>query len=75
MTLLEYTVLEARAEAAGIGDDPCLAQILHYLQFQEVATRNFQRYMDEMNAWCRNLTKAVERRIKELEKEDGHDTN
>lgn len=73
--MLEYTVLEARAEAAGIGDDLCLAQILHHLQFQEVATRNFQRYMDEMDTWCRTLTKEVEKRIEEAEKDDGHDTN
>lgn len=69
MTLLEYMVLEARAKAAGIGDNMCLVQILHYLQFQEVATRNFQRYMDEMDTWCRILTKEVEKRIEEAERQ------
>ena len=57
-----------RAEAAGIGDDKSLAQLLHYLQFQEVATRNFQAYMNEMEAWCKNISNTVESRIKEAEK-------
>ena len=69
MTFSEYILLEERAEAAGIGDDPSLARLLHYLQFQEVATRNFQAYMNEMDAWCRNLVKEVESRIKEAERE------
>lgn len=50
MTFSEYKLLEERAEAAGIGDDKSLAQLLHYLQFQEVATRNFQAYLNEMEA-------------------------
>lgn len=68
----EYMQLRERAEAAGIGDDKSLARLLHYLQFQEVATRNFQAYMtymNEMDAWCRNLVKEVESRIKEAERE------
>lgn len=69
MTLSEYMQLEERAEAAGIGNDKSLARLLHYLQFQEVATRNFQAYMNEMDAWCRNLVKEVESRIKEAERE------
>ena len=69
MTLSEYMQLEERAEAAGIGNDNVLAQLLHYLQFQEVATRNFQAHMNEMDAWCRNLVKEVESRIKEAERE------
>lgn len=68
MTFSEYMQLEERAEAAGIGDDESLAQLLHYLQFQEVATRNFQAYLNEMEAWCRNIAKEVESRIKEAEK-------
>lgn len=69
MTFSEYVLLEERAEAAGIDDDPSLAQLLHYLQFQEVATRNFREYMNEMEAWCKNISKTVESRIKEAEKE------
>lgn len=69
MTLSEYMQLEERAEAAGIGNDNVLAQLINYLQFQEVATRNFQAYMNEMDAWCRNLVKEVESRIKEAERE------
>lgn len=64
----EYMQLKEMAEAAGIGDDPSLAQLLHYLQFQEVATRNFQAYMNEMKAWCKNISKTVESRIREAEK-------
>lgn len=67
MTFNEYMQLQERAEAAGIGNDRALAQLLHYLQFLEVSTRNFQTYMNEMNAWCRNITKDVESRIKEAE--------
>lgn len=67
MTFSEYMQLRERAEKAGIGDDRCLAQLLHYLQFQEVVTRNFQAYMNEMEAWCKNITKEVEARIKEAE--------
>ena len=69
MTFSEYMQLRERAEAAGIGDDKSLARLLHYLQLQEVATRNFQAYMNEMDAWCRNLVKEVESRIKEAERE------
>lgn len=72
MTFSEYMQLRERAEAAGIGDDKSLARLLHYLQFQEVATRHFQAYMtymSEMDAWCRNLVKEVESRIKEAERE------
>ena len=68
MTFSEYKLLEERAEAAGIGDDKSHAQLLHYLQFQEVATRNFQAYLNEMEAWRRNIAKEVESRIKEAEK-------
>lgn len=67
MTFSEYMQLKERAEAAGIGNDRVLAQLLHYLQFQEVATRNFQAYLNEMDAWCRNITKEVESRIEEAE--------
>lgn len=69
MTFSEYLQLEARARAAGIGDDRALSQLLHYIQFQEVATRNFQAYVNEMEAWCRNISKTVESRIREAEKE------
>lgn len=69
MTFTEYMQLRERAEAAGIGNDKSLAQLLHYLQFQEIATRNFQAYTDEMDAWCRNISSTVESRIKEAEKE------
>ena len=69
MTFTEYMQLRERAEAAGIGNDKSLAQLLHYLQFQEIATRNFQAYMDEMDAWFRNISSTVESRIKEAEKE------
>lgn len=69
MTFTEYMQLRERAEAAGIGNDKSLARLLHYLQFQEIATRNFQAYMDEVDAWCRNISSTVESRIKEAEKE------
>lgn len=52
----------------GSDDDKSLAQLLHYLQFQEVATRNFQAYMNEMETRCRNIAKEVESLIKEAEK-------
>lgn len=68
MMFSEYTQLGERAEAAGIGDDESLAQLLHYLQFQEVATRHFQAYMNEMEVWCKNISNTVESRIKEAEK-------
>ena len=68
MTFSEYMQLSERAEAAGIGDDKSLAQLLHYIQFQEVATRNFQAYMNEMESWCKNISNTVESRIKEAEK-------
>lgn len=49
MTFSEYMQLKERAEAAGIGGDKSLARLLHYLQIQEVATRHFQVYMDEVD--------------------------
>lgn len=68
MTFSEYMQLRKRAEAAGIGDDKSLAQLLHCLNLQEFATLRFQEDMNEMEARCRNLVKEVESRIKEAEK-------
>lgn len=68
MTFSEYMQLRERAEAVGIGDDKSLAQLLHYLQFREAATRNFQSYMNGMDSWCQNIVEEVESRIKETEK-------
>ena len=69
MTFSEYMQLRERAEAAGIGDDKSLARLLNYLQFQEVATRHFQAYMNEMEALCKSISNTVESRIREAEKE------
>lgn len=66
MTFPEYMRLRDRAEAAGIGDDKSLARLLHYLQSKEVATRHFQAYMNEMEAYCENISKTIESRIKEV---------
>lgn len=68
MTFSEYMQLKERAEAAGIGDDKSLSKLLNYLQFQEVATEHFQAYMNEMETYCKYLSKAIESRIKEAEK-------
>lgn len=68
MTFSEYMRLREKAEAVGIGDDKSLAQLLHYLQFQEVVTRNFQAYMNEMDSWCQNIVEEVKSRIKEADK-------
>lgn len=61
MVLSEYMQLNEIAETADIGGDS--------LQFHEEAIRDFQAYMNEMDAWCRNIAKEVESRIKEAEKE------
>lgn len=60
MTFPECMQLKERAEAAGIGDDRPLARSLHYLQSQEVATRHFQAYVNEMEASCKNISKNDE---------------
>lgn len=70
MTFLEYKLLRDRAEAAGIGNDKSLVRLLHYLQSKEVATRHFQAYMKEMEAYCENLSKTIESRIKEVTDDD-----
>lgn len=73
MTFAEYMQLRERAEKAGIGDNKSLARLLHRLQFQEAATRHFQvymneiAYMNEMEAWRKNIVKEVEARIEEAE--------
>lgn len=67
MMFSEYMQLRERAEKAGIGDDKSLARLLHYLQHQEIATRHFQAYMNEMEAHCKSLSKTIESRIKEAE--------
>lgn len=67
MTFAEYMQLKERAEKAGIGDNKSLARLLHHLQFQEAATRHFQAYMNEMEAWRKNIVKEVEARIEEAE--------
>lgn len=69
MTFSEYMQLKERAEAAGIGGDKSLARLLHYLQVQEFATCYFQMCMDEVETLCKNISKTVESRIKEAEKE------
>ena len=61
MTFSEYMQLKEIAETADIGGDS--------LQFHEDAVRDFLAYMNEMEAWCRNISKTVESRIKEAEKE------
>ena len=67
MTFSEYLQLEKRAEAAGIGGDSALVQLLHYVQFREAATRRFQAHMREYDAWGKALAKDVESRIREAE--------
>lgn len=61
MVLSEYMQLKEIAETDDIGGDS--------LQFHEEAIRDFQADMNEMEAWCRNISKTVESRIKEAEKE------
>lgn len=68
MTFSEYMQLKERAEVAGIGNDKTLVRLLHYLQFQEVATRHFESYMNEMDTYCQNAAKVVESRIEDAEK-------
>lgn len=70
MTFSEYMQLRARAEAAGIGDDESLAQLLHILQFKEVVKRSHKRTMRELGDWEKNIVKTVESRIKLAERED-----
>lgn len=67
MTFTEYSQLEERAEAAGIGDDRALAQLLHILQFKEVVKSSHKRTMHELHVWEKNIAKSVESRIKEAE--------
>ena len=67
MTFAEYVELEKRAEAVGLGGDPCLLQLLHFLQFSEVVRRSHEACMRELRAWEKNISKEVERRVKEAE--------
>lgn len=67
MTFAEYVQLEKRAKKAGIGDDESLAQLLHYLQFEDLAKRKFQAFEKELGVWCKNIVKEVEARIEEAE--------
>lgn len=69
MTFSEYTQLRARAEAAGIGDDKSLAQLLHILQFKEIVKRSHKRTMRELGDWEKNIANTVESRIKLTEKD------
>lgn len=68
MTFSEYIQLKERAEAVGIEDDKTLVRLLHYLQFQEVATRHFESYMNEMDTYCQNAAKVIESQIEDAEK-------
>lgn len=58
--LSEYMQLKEIAETDDIGGDS--------LQFHEEAIRDFQAYMNEMEAWRKNISNTVESRIKEAEK-------
>lgn len=61
----DYMKLKERAEEVGIGDDPCLKQLLHLLQFKDVVRRHHSSCMSEIYEWERNLALEVESRIKE----------
>lgn len=65
MTFDDYAKLEKQAEEVGIGDDPCLIQLLHFLQFKEVVRRHQGSCMSELYAWEKNIALDLERRIKE----------
>ena len=67
MTFTEYMQLDERAKKAGIGDDKSLAQLLHYLQFKDLAKRKFQAFEEKLDAWGKNIAKEVEARIEEAE--------
>lgn len=56
MVLSEYMQLNEIAETADIGGDS--------LQFHEEAIRDFQAYMNEMEAWCKNISNTVESQIR-----------
>lgn len=68
MTFDEYAELEKRAEAVGLGEDPCLMQLLHFLQFKEVVRRHQSACMSELYSWEKNIALEVERRVKEAER-------
>ena len=53
----EYMQLKEIAETADIGDGS--------LQFHEDAIRDYLAYMNEMEAWCKNISNTVESRIRE----------
>lgn len=63
MNLSDWCDLNKRAEKHGMGDDPSLNQLLHLLQFKEAVVRGHRRTMNELNAWEKNIAKAVERSI------------
>lgn len=60
MNLSDWYDLNERAEEHGLGDDPELAHLLHILQFKEAVARGYRRTTDELNAWEKNIAKAVE---------------
>lgn len=64
MTFSEYMQLKEIAEAPDIGCD--------LVQFHEDAIGNFLAYMDDMEAYCENLSETIESRIKEVT-DDGND--
>ena len=63
MTLSDWSELNERAEKHGMGDDPALYQLLHFIQFKEAVIRGHRRTMAELNAWEKNIAKALERSI------------
>lgn len=65
MIFADYMKLKERAEEVGIGDDLCLSQLLHLLQFKDVIRRHHSSCMSEIYEWERNIALEVERRIKE----------
>lgn len=63
MNLSDWCELNERAKEHGVGDHPSLDQLLHIIQFKEAVVRGHRRTMDELNAWEKNIAKAVERSI------------
>lgn len=73
MNFFDYVELKKRAEAHGIGDDPALVQLLHFIQFKEAVVRGHKRTMRDLAVWEKNIAESVEQRIKEAMVADGCD--
>lgn len=65
MMSYEFIQLKARAERAGVGDDPALTKLEHVMQEQTFEAKRHERYYETLKTREKKYAEMVERAIQE----------